>query len=75
MPGTAIFQSPNHETEPFTGTYEDDHPLLQTCTLNNNVCATITDPMRFALSTARDAPAFDPSTANTSWISTRGRIT
>jgi hypothetical protein len=51
VPGTAIFQSPNHVTEPFAGTYEGDHPLLQTCTLNNNVCDTVDDPMRFSLST------------------------
>lgn len=51
VPGTAIFQSPNHVTEPFVGTYEGDHPLLQTCTLNNNVCDVVDDPMRFALST------------------------
>ncbi len=52
VPGTAVIQSPNHVTKPFTGTYEGDHPLLETCTLNNNICDVITDPMRFSLSTA-----------------------
>jgi hypothetical protein len=52
VPGTAVFQSPNHGTEVFAGTYELDRPELQTCTLNNNVCDTVDDPMRFSLSTA-----------------------
>jgi hypothetical protein len=52
VPGTAVFQAPLHGTVAFNGTYEGDHPLLQTCTLNNNVCDTVDDPMRFALSTA-----------------------
>jgi hypothetical protein len=51
VPGTAVFQSPNHVTQQFAGAYEGDHPLLQTCTLNNNVCDTVDDPMRFSLST------------------------
>ena len=51
VPGTAVYQSPNHVTEHFDGTYEGDHPLLQTCTLNNNICDDIDDPMRFSLST------------------------
>ncbi|MFI1581902.1 hypothetical protein [Embleya sp. NPDC020630] len=48
VPGTAFFQSPNHGTTPFAGRYEDGHPLLQTCTLNNNLCDVVDDPMRFA---------------------------
>lgn len=51
VPGTAIYQSPNHVTLPFNGVYEGDHPLLQTCTLNNNICDKVDDPMRFSLST------------------------
>ncbi|MYW00806.1 hypothetical protein GT354_21470 [Streptomyces sp. SID3343] len=51
VPGTAFFQSPDHGTTPFAGRYEDGHPLLQTCTLNNNLCDTVDNPMRFALST------------------------
>jgi hypothetical protein len=50
VPGTAVFQAPNHVTQPFAGTYEGDHPLLQTCTLNNNLCDKVDDPMRFSLS-------------------------
>jgi hypothetical protein len=52
VPGTGVIQAPNHVTEPFTGTYEGDHPLMQTCTLNNNICSTVDDPMRFFLSTS-----------------------
>jgi hypothetical protein len=46
-----VFQSPNHGTEAFAGRYEYRRPVLETCTLNNNVCDTVDDPMRFALST------------------------
>lgn len=59
VPGTAVIQSPNHVTLPFTGTYEGDHPLLQTCTLNNNICDQVSDPMRFSL--AADA-TLNPAT-------------
>jgi hypothetical protein len=52
VPGTAVFQAPAHGTVAFNGTYDGQHPLLQTCTLNNNVCDTVNDPMRFTLSTA-----------------------
>jgi hypothetical protein len=57
VPGTAVFQAPNHVTQPFAGTYEGDHPLLQTCTLNNNICDKVDDPMRFSLSTAQGLDA------------------
>ena len=57
--GTAVFQSPNHGTTLFTGTYEGDRPRLQTCTLNNNVCDQVDDPMRFSLSTE---PSLDVTT-------------
>jgi hypothetical protein len=57
VPGTAVFQSPNHGTTAFAGTYEGDRPLLETCTLNNNVCDTVDDPMRFSLSTAESLDA------------------
>lgn len=57
VPGTAVFQAPNHVTQHFAGTYEGDHPLLQTCTLNNNICDKVDDPMRFALSTAQTLDA------------------
>jgi hypothetical protein len=59
VPGTAVIQAPNHVTQPFGGTYEGDHPLMQTCTLNNNICDTVDDPMRFALSTSE---SLDPTT-------------
>jgi hypothetical protein len=57
VPGTAVFQSPNHGTTHFAGTYEGDRPLLQTCTLNNNVCDQVDDPMRFSLSTEESLDA------------------
>lgn len=50
VPGTAVFQGANHATKAFGGAVEGDHPILETCTANNNVCDTkVTDPMRFAL--------------------------
>jgi hypothetical protein len=51
VPGTAVFQSAGHGTTVFNGVYEGDRALLQTCTLNNNVCDRVDDPMRFSLST------------------------
>lgn len=50
VPGTGVYQSAYHGTMAFRGTYDGTHPLLQTCTTNNNVCDAIDDPMRFALS-------------------------
>ena len=58
VPGSGVFQSPNHGTMKFRGPYDGTHPLLQTCTSNNNVCDAkalkaqrqVRDPMRFALS-------------------------
>ena len=66
VPGSGVFQGPNHATSAFHGVYDGTHPLLQTCTSNNNVCDRPTlkalpeaqDPMRFALST-RDVLAAD----------------
>ena len=50
VPGTGVFQGANHATKSFGGTLEGAHPILQTCTSNNNVCDTkVSDPMRFAL--------------------------
>jgi hypothetical protein len=58
VPGTAVFHAPNHITTPFTGGYEADHPLLQTCTNNNTVCEVLADArMRFFLSTSATRPA------------------
>jgi hypothetical protein len=64
VPGTGEFQAPAHQTLPFHGRYAGTHPVLQTCTSNNNVCDRpelhtlhqAPDPMRFALS-ARPALA------------------
>jgi hypothetical protein len=64
VPGSDVFQAPNHATLAFTGRYEGDHPVLQTCTSNNNMCAVPTDgggtpagaPMRFTLSAADTRP-------------------
>ncbi|WP_052914325.1 hypothetical protein [Protofrankia coriariae] len=41
VPGSAVYQGPNHVTLPFTGRYENGHPVLRTCTGNNMVCAVI----------------------------------
>ena len=70
VPGTGVFQSPLHGTTTFKGAYDGTHPLLQTCTLNNNVCDKVTlrqqtphqapDPMRFALSTRDTRSATQP---------------
>ncbi|MDP9242138.1 MAG: hypothetical protein M3O84_03070, partial [Actinomycetota bacterium] len=50
--GTGVFQGKNHATRPFNGTTEGGHPILETCTSNNNVCdSKVADPMRFALDT------------------------
>jgi hypothetical protein len=58
---SAVYQAPNHETLPFTGAHEGDHPLLQTATANNNLLP-VTDPAassgyRFFLDTERTLPA------------------
>jgi hypothetical protein len=66
--GSEVFQAPNHGTQRFRGSYDGTHPVLQTCTLNNNVCDRSAlraqqqkqDPMRFALSARRVLPADQP---------------
>ncbi|GAA1790757.1 hypothetical protein HC028_00555 [Planosporangium flavigriseum] len=55
--GSDIFQAPNHQVLHFAGRYEDDHPLLQTCTANNNMCDAVDGPMRFFLSALPTRPA------------------
>lgn len=51
VPGSETFQAPSHVTTQFHGTHEGQHPVLQTCTDNNNVCDQLTDAkMRFFLS-------------------------
>jgi hypothetical protein len=47
--GQAFYQGPDHQTFSFTGRYEQDHPVLQTCTTNNNLCEVVDGTMRFAL--------------------------
>ena len=58
--GSDTFQAPAHTTTAFHGTYEGDHPLLDTCTSNNNVCDAVNDPMRFNLSYQQTRPADQP---------------
>ena len=38
--GSGVFQSAGHGTATFHGRYDGTHPLLETCTDNNNVCGT-----------------------------------
>lgn len=56
--GTGVYQAPEHQTLAFTGRYEGDHPLLQTCTVNNNMCDKITPaaPLRFFLDSTGTRP-------------------
>jgi hypothetical protein len=56
--GIAEYHGPNHVTTPFTGRYEGDHPLLQTCTNNNNMCDVLTPvaPLRFFPDASRTRP-------------------
>ncbi len=60
VPGSGVIQAPAHQTLPFKGRYDGTHPLIQTCTANNNVCDKVDDPMRFALSTRGVLPAGQP---------------
>ena len=55
------YQAANHETKPFDGLREHDHPLLQTATANNNTAA-VTTPQgrvgyRFFLDMSEALPA------------------
>jgi hypothetical protein len=60
VPGSETFQAPSHTTTVFSGEHQGQHPVLQTCTDNNNVCDTLSDAqMRFFLSAV---PTMDPST-------------
>ena len=60
VPGSGVIQAANHVTKKFRGKYDGTHPLIQTCTSNNNVCDKVTDPMRFALSTREVLPSSRP---------------
>jgi hypothetical protein len=57
---SAVYHGPNHETLPFTGVREGDHPLLQTATSNNNLLQVtdrrLTSGYRFFLDTRRTLP-------------------
>ncbi|MEV5571433.1 hypothetical protein AB0L06_15395 [Spirillospora sp. NPDC052269] len=56
---TGVYQAPEHQTLRFTGRYEGDHPVMQTCTLNNNMCDAVTPDaeLRFLLDTTETRPA------------------
>jgi hypothetical protein len=56
--GTGVYQAPMHMTFKFTGRYEGDHPVLQTCTENNNLCDVISPdpPLRFLLDASGTRP-------------------
>jgi hypothetical protein len=60
VPGSGVFQSAAHGTQVFRGRYDGKHPLLETCTPNNNMCDKLDDPMRLALSTREVLPAGQP---------------
>jgi hypothetical protein len=62
VPGSEYYQAPNHGEVSFAGHYEAHHPILQTCTDNNNVCdqldaEALAHPMRFTLSAEQELPA------------------
>lgn len=58
VPGTAFYQGPDHVALPFDGTFEGNHPLLQTCTSNNMVCDDLVGAaMRFFLATDATRPS------------------
>ncbi|SFN13828.1 hypothetical protein SAMN04489713_101378 [Actinomadura madurae] len=56
--GSGVYQAPMHLTFKFTGRYEGDHPVLQTCTDNNNLCDVISPdpPLRFLLDASGTRP-------------------
>ncbi|WP_433326212.1 hypothetical protein [Spirillospora sp. CA-294931] len=56
--GTGVYQAPAHQTFKFAGRYEGDHPVLQTCTQNNNMCDVISPgaPLRFLPDASRTRP-------------------
>ena len=54
--GTAVYQAANHQTLPFRGRYEGGHPVLQTCTANNDMCDRAGGPMRFFLDAEQTRP-------------------
>lgn len=61
VPGSDTYQAPEHATLQFTGQYLGGHPVLQTCTWNNNMCDAVTaapaDRMLFRLDYRATRPA------------------
>ncbi|MQY02749.1 hypothetical protein [Actinomadura macrotermitis] len=59
VPDTGVYQAPLHQTLRFTGRYEGDHPVLQTCTDNNNMCDVVSPnaPLRFLPDASATRPA------------------
>lgn len=61
VPGSDVFQAPDHATLHFGGEYVDGHPVLQTCTYNNNMCdvqtTAVDAQMRFLLDYSPTRPA------------------
>ncbi|WP_020577582.1 hypothetical protein [Actinopolymorpha alba] len=57
VPGSDVYQAPNHETKQFQGSYDGDHAQLQTCTSNNNMCDKVDNPLRFFPSALQTLPS------------------
>lgn len=57
VPGSDVYQAPNHATLQFKGRYEGDHAMLETCTSNNNMCDVVDNSMRFFPSVLGTLPA------------------
>lgn len=59
VPGSDVYQAPNHATLQFAGRYVGDHPVLQICTENNNMCDQVTADarLRFLLGTDETRPS------------------
>jgi hypothetical protein len=55
---SGVYQAANHATLKFTGKYQGTHPILQTCTLNNNMCDAVSSnaTLRFFLDTTSTKP-------------------
>ena len=57
VPGSDVYQAPNHQTLTFKGHYDGDHAELETCTSNNNMCDVVDNQMRFFPSALQTRPA------------------
>ena len=60
---SVLFQGPDHETRRFQGRWRGGHPVLRTCTLNNNVCDHDTSDLLFALAPLRTRQPDQPREA------------